>query len=398
MRRISLALLAVLATYSLSFAQSATPAEARKPKWALQYFYDQDKTELHISDFAFPSEKRGVAVGTIFDTADRKKPQHVALITNDGGAKWDQVSLRDAPRSIFFLNDSLGWLVTEEGIWTTQESGRTWTRISDQIKPNRKLEASPSGGLILRIWFLDEQHGFAIGFQKSVFSTEDGGRTWKPVPEASQPESNPAFTVYSRIAFANARRGLIIGGYFPKRSSDDLLGRITPQINARGRIVPTLTLQLATATGGSNWVTSTAPLFGAVASLRLAGANGLVVFNYGDSFDWPTEVYRLTLRTGGSETAFRQKDRKVTDTILFEDAGASTPSVQAYIAAMEPGGTLKNTPIPGRVHILTSLDFKTWTEMDVDYRAVASSILLAGPDADHLWAATDTGMILRLTK
>ena len=37
-------------------------------------------------------------------------------------------------------------------------------------------------------------------------------------------------------------------------------------------------------------------------------------------------------------------------------------------------------------------------EMEVDYRAVASSLVLAGPDAEHLWAATDTGMILRLMK
>jgi hypothetical protein len=35
--------------------------------------------------------------------------------------------------------------------------------------------------------------------------------------------------------------------------------------------------------------------------------------------------------------------------------------------------------------------------MDVDYRAVARSLVLAGPDAGHLWAATDTGMILRLS-
>ena len=34
--------------------------------------------------------------------------------------------------------------------------------------------------------------------------------------------------------------------------------------------------------------------------------------------------------------------------------------------------------------------------MKVDYRAVAGSVMLAGPDEDHLWAATDTGMILHL--
>ena len=46
--------------------------------------------------------------------------------------------------------------------------------------------------------------------------------------------------------------------------------------------------------------------------------------------------------------------------------------------------------------MLSSVDLKTWSEMAVDYRAVAQSLVLAGPDQEHQWAATDTGMILRL--
>ena len=34
--------------------------------------------------------------------------------------------------------------------------------------------------------------------------------------------------------------------------------------------------------------------------------------------------------------------------------------------------------------------------MPVDYKANARSLVLAGPDAEHQWAATDTGMILWL--
>ena len=100
-------------------------------------------------------------------------------------------------------------------------------RISDQIKPNKKLDDAPRGGLILRVWFLDAQHGYAVGLQKSVFETHDGGRTWKPLDEAAKPASNPAFSVYSHIAFADARRGMIVGAYVPPRrarqeSGDDL--------------------------------------------------------------------------------------------------------------------------------------------------------------------------------
>jgi hypothetical protein len=64
---------------------------------------------------------------------------------------------------------------------------------------------------------------------------------------------------------------------------------------------------------------------------------------------------------------------------------------------VEPPGKLRSAPIPGKVKMLASADLKTWTEMAVDYRAVAQSLVLAGPDPEHLWAATDTGMILRLS-
>jgi hypothetical protein len=75
---------------------------------------------------------------------------------------------------------------------------------------------------------------------------------------------------------------------------------------------------------------------------------------------------------------------------MFQDGSA-------ILAAVEPPGRLRSAPIPGKVKLLTSTDLKTWTEMAVDYRAVARRLVLAGPDREHLWAATDTGMILRLT-
>jgi len=64
---------------------------------------------------------------------------------------------------------------------------------------------------------------------------------------------------------------------------------------------------------------------------------------------------------------------------------------------VEPPGRLRSAPIPGKVRMLSSTNLKDWVEMPVDYRAVAQSLVLAGPDAEHLWVATDTGMILRLS-
>jgi hypothetical protein len=358
-------------------------------KWTVQYFYDQDRTELQLTDLAFPSAERGIAIGTIYEREGRK-PRYTALVTSDGGTNWALVPLKEFPRSIFFLDESNGWLVTSEGIWHTVESGRSWTRISDQIKPNKKLDSPPQGGLILRVWFLDAQHGFAAGFQKSVFETHDGGRTWNPVEEAAKPASNPAYSLYTHLGFADARHGLIVGGYSPPRKDADLPDWMDPEKAMRRRPVPTLTLELETGDGGATWASSTAPLIGSVASLRVSGNLGLAVFGYADSFEWPSEVYSLSLATGKSESVFKQKDRRVTDAISF-------PGTRAFLAAVEPSGRLHSSPIPGKVKMLTSTNLKDWTEMDVDYRAVARSLVLAGPDPAHLWAATDTGMILRLT-
>ena len=71
-------------------------------------------------------------------------------------------------------------------------------------------------------------------------------------------------------------------------------------------------------------------------------------------------------------------------------------SNKAIIAGYETQGKVFRGPIPGKVKILTSDDLENWTEMAVDYRAVAHSAIIAGPDENHVWIATDTGMILRL--
>jgi hypothetical protein len=112
---------------------------------------------------------------------------------------------------------------------------------------------------------------------------------------------------------------------------------------------------------------------------------------YKDAFDYPSEVYRIDLHTGKSESSFRAKDRAITDVRIF--AG----STRGLIAGYETAGTIYRSPIPGKLKVLTSDDLENWEEMKVDYRAVAHSAIIAGPDEDHLWIATDTGMILKLT-
>ncbi len=51
---------------------------------------------------------------------------------------------------------------------------------------------------------------------------------------------------------------------------------------------------------------------------------------------------------------------------------------------------------PGNVKVFKSSDMTSWTEMAVDYRAVARRALLSGAGEEDLWLATDNGMILQL--
>ncbi len=157
------------------FALALLAPVAHAERWKVQYFFDELKKTLYIEDLAFPSSTRGIAVGTIVQE-NSSKTNSIALLTNDGGVHWSEQPIKDHPRSIFFLNDSVGWMVGEEAIWMTEESGHSWRKVGDQRKPDKKIGSTPPGGLITRVWFLDTQHGFAVGLQKSVLETH---RFWR---------------------------------------------------------------------------------------------------------------------------------------------------------------------------------------------------------------------------
>jgi hypothetical protein len=359
------------------------------PRWTVQYFYDDPRAELTIADLVFPTAQHGIAAGWTQERGHKPKP--VSLVTSDEGAHWTLSPLPDLPRSLFFLNESTGWMVTEEGLWFTEESGQSWRKIWEQAKPDKKVQPVPPGGLILKVWFLDARHGYAAGYRKTVLETFDGGHTWKPLADAAKPGGTLAYSAYTQIAF-DGPKGLIVGtSLAPRRDAGPYPSWMEPDRATKQRKVLSQTLLLETADGGGHWTARNTPLFGSLEAVRLAGAEGLDLFSYGPSFEWPSEVYKLDLNSRDAVSVFREKNRRVTDIALF--AGP-----QAYLAAVEPTGTLNTVPIPGPVKILTSKNLGDWQEMTVDYRAQATTLCLAGPDANHMWAATDTGMILHLVQ
>ena len=355
-----------------TFTGSTVTAMAAE-HWDVQFRYRQLDSTLTINDLVFPSAKRGIACGFVTDRKEKDKP--VVLVTSDGGEKWTEAPLKEAGLSMFFLDESTGWMVTEKGIWKTLESGRSWS----------KLTRAPSG--MLRLWFLTPEHGYAAGLQKRVFETIDGGDSWAPLEILKEIETNALYTTFGEISFVG-QAGIISGWNVPpRRGGPDWM---EPE-NLKRKQVPHYTVLLQTVDGGKKWIKSEASVFGQVTRLSLSPQGtglGLVVFK--DAFDIPSEVMRLDLKTSKSVSSFAKKDRAITDVRVF--AGSN----RAMIAGYEPSGPVFNSPIPGRLKVLTSNDLQTWTEMTVDYKAVAHSAIIAGPDDKNVWIATDTGMILKL--
>ncbi len=227
------------------------------PHWDIQYRNRQVDTSLTINDIAFPSATRGVGCG--FTTDHNNKVRPLVLLTSDGGAHWTESPVKEPCLSMYFLDDSNGWMVTDDSMWVTTESGHNWT----------KLNKAPAG--LLRVWFLDKKHGFAAGLQKRVVETTDGGETWTPLAvmkEVGDPKDirTTAFMTFGEIAFtSNGSNGIISGWNIPpRRGGPDWM---EPEAATKRRQVPHYTVLLQTTDAGKTWFKSEASLFGQVTRL-----------------------------------------------------------------------------------------------------------------------------------
>ena len=352
-------------------------AAARAESWKIQYFYDHSKEELAITDLACPTVKRCVATG--FINPDKGSPRPTAVVSSDGGNHWALVALKEEPISLFLLDDSTGWYVGAKALWKTIEGGRSWDRVN-------KL---PPG--VLRVYFLDDKHGFAVGAKKSVLETRDGGMEWRPLPAAAAVQTNPEYTVYNWIEFVAGKHGVITGFSRPPRhESENVPDWVDPQKAVSRKQWPTVSITLDTHDSGKTWTSSTASLFGQISRVRLSPSGvGLGLISFADNFDWPSEVFRIDWKNGKSSRVFRDRERRITDLAVLSDK-------LAFLAGEDVRGKLHQNPIPGKLKMYKSEDMSTWTEMEVDYRATASEAVLSAADETHVWVATDTGMILRL--
>jgi Photosynthesis system II assembly factor YCF48 len=340
-------------------------------RWEMQYFHDVDQEQLRLDAIAFCSPTRGIASGALLRSRSDKP---AAVVTSNGGKTWTLTEAEERAHAIFFLDETSGWMVTESGIWFTDECGRNWRRIHKQRG-------------LTDVRFISRDRGWAIGAEMTFLETSDGGKTWSRVKAVEKLSENPDRVVFDTIDFMNPKMGLVLGRL--RKARDPRLPLwLDPHPETR-REQPQLAYTVETRNGGATWVTNKVSIFGRISRTKLRpDGSGLILIEFDEYFEFPSELYHQDVLAGGKGRVLRQKDLALTDIL----AGPV-----AFAAGFKPPGRMFRSPVPGKVRILRSKDLFTWTEDEVDYRAVATRVRLAESDG-QVWAATDTGMILKLTR
>ena len=200
---------------------------------------------------------------------------------------------------------------------------------------------------------------------------------------------DPKFTTFGEITFLG-NRGLISGWNIPPRPGGPDWMETDREMR---RQLPNLSVIVETQDGGKTWTKSESSIFGQVVKISMADDNlGLGLIQFRDAFEYPAEVYGINLNGGKMRRVYRETDRAITD------VKQAPVTHRTFLIGYETSGTVYRSPIPGKLKIISSDDLSEWTEMSVDYRAVAHSAFLALPTADTAYAATDTGVILKLIK
>jgi hypothetical protein len=350
-------------------------APLQAEQWKTQFFYDKDRSSLEIRDLQCPSPTTCVATAALIDNS-KNKPKGALVTTSDGGEHWQLQDQSEIPYSLFFLNASNGWMVTDRGVWQTQNAAKTWKKLT-----------STKG--IERLWFLDPTHGFAVAEAKTVYETKDGGKEWTKIaiPEARPADPmDPRDVVFFGITFEDKLHGAISGSWNPMQLAQE---REWLEMNPAKR--PKLqmsALLLETGDGGKTWNPLEVRVQGKLTRLRLVDRSSfLLLVEYLGGTEIPSELFRLA--TGQkAEPLLHAEGRVARDVIVL-------PGGETIVAAVELAGKSNAVPIPGKLRIMQSRDLRTWPDEKVDYRAVAMHPILAAADRDHVWVATDAGMILR---
>ncbi len=121
-----------------------------------------------------------------------------SVATSDGGRTWRDLGGNPPGGPLLFTSQDDGWIAGEEGLFVTHDGGKNWQEPTLPALVKRE-EARPIFQLPT---FPDGKHGFLLveysgsGIQLAgLFSSLDGGRTWKLDKVVPVSSKRPLFTV-----------------------------------------------------------------------------------------------------------------------------------------------------------------------------------------------------------
>ncbi|WP_434589458.1 hypothetical protein J3Q09_16085 [Pseudomonas sp. R4-83] len=195
--------LLVTALSLLGFATLSAPVIAAEAPADVVYATESAKAAKSLILDVVHAGKRLVAVG------DRG---HI-LYSDDQGKTWVQakVPTRQLLTAVYFVDDQHGWAVGHDAqILASADGGLTWTKQFEDLKRESPL---------LDVWFKDANSGFAVGAYGTLLETTDGGKDWQDVSDRLDNEDQ--FHLNAIAAVKDA--GLFIVGESGSmfRSADD---------------------------------------------------------------------------------------------------------------------------------------------------------------------------------
>lgn len=346
--------------------------------WKMQFQFDEDDTAAALNDIRFASKDRGIAVGGLLR---KGREENFALLTRDGGLHWTEVKMKDFPVSLCLLDESRFFCLCEDSLWYSDEGGVTWKK--------RRMPKRKRGFQMVRVHFLDENHGYMFGEGLSVFRTTDGGQNWAVLDEAEKLKLKPENTEWAWSNWPNSKVGLIVGtSAAPPPEGTRVPDWMLPERALRRRAIPGSIMVLETRDAGVTWKSSMVSSFGHVVRMR-GDSEALTIFHYGESMEFSSEVYDVSFASGSSRPYFRRKNQFVFDAVPLNNGGG-------LVACIETRGEMRTSPIPGPLRIFLNTGGQ-WRAMKVDYHASGVRATLAHVDDQNIWAATDQGVILKLS-
>ena len=95
------------------------------------------------------------------------------LYSDDQGQTWTQakVPTRQLLTAVYFVDAQHGWAVGHDAqVLASEDGGLTWTKQFEDLKREAPL---------LDLWFQDALNGFAVGAYGALLATTDGGKHWE---------------------------------------------------------------------------------------------------------------------------------------------------------------------------------------------------------------------------